>query len=215
MSQVRQQNFKEYKRQVNDDAYYHRPNDFLKEGEDHINLSIQSTTRLGKVFDPAYLKVVNYPYIGKFCSVFSLWSWLKADAVDDSLRRLTGPQLRKHVRYKKMSMSSVPNFKAIVAYATWMKIKDYPSLLEEIKKLSPEVKLLSYDLVKGSELRVCTKYAPLIISIANHIVAAVQEDREPDFSEFLDKPHLSALNYLEGALEKVFPKEKIEALKSQ
>lgn len=214
MPQAKQKNFKEYKRQVQNDAYYQRPNDYGKEGDDHINLSIQSSTRLGKVFDPAYLKVIDYPFIGKFCSVFSLWCWLKADVIDDSLRRLTGPQLRKHMQYKKMAMSSVPNFKAIIAYATWMKLQDYPNLIEEIKKLSPDIKLLSYDIVRGSELRVCTKYAPLIISIVRELISAVQEEREPNFAMFLDHPDAAALNFLEGALRKVFPEHKIAELKN-
>lgn len=205
--------FKDYKQQVRKDAHIHRPNDYGQEGEDHINLSIQSTTRMGKIFDPGYLKVVNYPHIGKFCSIFSMWCWLKSSTMDDNLRRLSGHQLVRYIDNNDISMSNVPNFKAIIAKATWDKLQAYPAVLEEMRQLPDNVQLLSYNVIRSSNLRVCTKYAALIIGIAREFISALKQEREPNFDLFVDDPSKASLDYLEGALSKVFSQEKIQAIR--
>jgi hypothetical protein len=43
----------------------------------------------------------------------------------------------------------------------------------------------------------------------------VKEDREPNFALFADKPNVAGLDFLEGVLSKVLPKEKIEDMKVQ
>lgn len=205
--------FKDLKKKFKANAYYNNPNNFGGEGEDHINISIQSKTKIGKIFDPAYLKVINYKHVGKFNSVLSIWYWVRSDDLDDNIRRLTGYKLKKYAEAKGIFGKYVPNFKAIIAYATWLKVKSYPGLIKEIKELNPEIKLLSYHSVKSSNLRVCSNYAALIIEIANEIIKAVRESREPDFNKFVDSPEQAGLMFMEGILSKVLSEEKIKELK--
>ena len=193
--------------------YYNFPNNFKKEGEDHINISLQSETRLGKLLDPGYVKTFNYKFIGKFSSVMSLWYWVRASDLDDNIRRLTGRQLKSYAESKGIFKEFVPNFKAIIAVATWNKLRQYPFIIKEIKELDPNIKLLSYHVIKASNLRVCTNYAGLIIEIANELFAAIREDRQPDFDKFVDDKSKVGLMYLEGVLSKILPLEKIEELK--
>jgi len=207
--------FKDLKKHFKSNAYYNSPNNAGEEGVDHINISIQSNTRLGKLLDPAYLKTINYRYIGKFNSVMSLWYWVRSPQLDDNYRRLTGHKLKMYAEANNVFANYVPNFKAIIAKATWLKIKSYPNILKEIKELDPKIKFYSYRVVKSSNLRICTNYAVLIIDIADEIVKAVKEDREPNFDLFVDKPHLAGLDYLEGVLLKILPMEKIEEMKKQ
>lgn len=206
--------FKDLKKQFKANAYFNNPNNFGKEGEDHINISIQSETKIGKIFDPAYLKVINYEHVGKFNSVLSLWYWVRSDNLDDNIRRLTGFKLKKYAEANGIFGKYVPNFKAIIAYATWLKVKDYHGLIKEIKELDPKIKLLSYHTVKSSNLRVCNNYAALIIDISNEIIKAIQESREPDFNKFVDNPDQAGLTFMEGVLSKVLSKDKIEELKA-
>lgn len=207
--------FKDLKKQFKSNAYYNSPNNYGKEGEDHINISIQSETKLGKLLDPAYLKTINYKHVGKFNSVLSLWYWVRSNDLDDNFRRLTGAKLKMYAEANGVFGNYVPNFKAIIAKATWTKIKGYPAILREIKDLKPEVKLLSYHIVKSSNLRICTNYAAMIIEITEELFKAVREDREPNFALFVDKPNLAGLDFLEGVLSKIIPKEKIEEMKLQ
>ena len=207
--------FKDLKKQFKSNAYYNSPNNVGKEGVDHINISIQSETRLGKLLDPAYLKSINYRYVGKFNSVLSLWYWVRSPNLDDNFRRLTGNKLKLYAEANGVFGNYVPNFKAIVAKATWSKIKGYPNILKEIKELDPKLKFYSYHVVKSSGVRICTNYAAMIIEVIEEIVKAVKEGREPNYELFIDKPHVAGLDFLEGVLNKVMPKDRIEEMKKQ
>ena len=213
MSGKQKVTFKDLKKQFKSNAYYNSPNNVGKEGTDHINISIQSETRLGKLLDPAYLKTINYRYVGKFNSVLSLWYWVRSPSLDDNFRRLTGQKLKMYAEANGVFGNYVPNFKAIVAKATWIKIKGYPNVLKEIRELDEKTKFYSYHVVKASGVRICTNYAAMIIEVVEEIVKAVKEGREPNFELFVDKPHVSGLDYLEGVLTKIMPKERIEEMK--
>lgn len=213
MQQKSKLNFKDLKKQFKTNAYYSSPNNFGVEGDDHINISIQSELKLGKLLDPAYLKTFTYPCIGKFSSVLSLWYWVRSADLNDNYRRLTGNKLKMFAEANGVFGTYVPNFKAIIGQATWIKIKSYPSVLKELKELDPNVKFLSYHIVKSSDLRICSNYAAMIIDIVHEIVNAVKEDKEPDFNHLADNPNLVGLSYMEGVLSKVLSEEKIKELK--
>lgn len=206
--------FKDLKKQFKPTAYFNSPNNFGDEGVDHINISIQSGERIGKLLDPAYLKSINYHHVGKFSSVLSLWHWVRSTDLDDNYRRMSGNELKAYAESNGSFGNYVPNFKAIIGKATWLKVKAYPHIIREIKELPDGLKLLSYHVVKSSNLRICTNYAAIIIDIAKEIITAVKENREPDFSKMVDKPNLAGIDYLEGVLVKVLPAEKIEELKN-
>ena len=206
--------FKDLKKQFKPTAYFNSPNNFGDEGVDHINISIQSSTRIGKILDPVYLKSITYNHVGKFSSVLSLWHWIRSSDLDDNYRRLSGNELKSYAEANGSFGNYVPNFKAIIGLATWLKVKSYPYILRDIKELPDNIQILSYSVVKSSNLRICTNYAAIIIGIAKEIIAAVKEDREPDFDKMVDKPNLAGIDYLEGVLVKILPAEKIAQLKN-
>ncbi|EKD89656.1 MAG: hypothetical protein ACD_33C00015G0003 [uncultured bacterium] len=207
-------NFKDLKNHLKDQNYHNYPNNFKKEGEDHVNISIFSDLHLGKVLSPEYNKIINYPHIGKFNSVLSLWFWIRDKNFNDNLRRLTGIKLKNYVKVNNIQGTFRPNFKSVIAHATWMKVKSYPHILEAIKALSPETKLLSYSVIRSSGLRLSTNYASIIIEIANEIIKAVKEDRDPDFMQFADDKDKAGLMYLENILSNICSPEKIEEMKN-
>jgi hypothetical protein len=196
-------------------AYYSFPNSYAEEGVDHININIQSNLAIGKIFDPGYVKVINYPYIGKFQSVSSLWYWLRSEKFDDALRKLTGKALKDFARNNSLYHKQVHNFKAIIGYATWIKVKHYPHIIDQIKKLDDKVVILSYHVIKSSGVRVCSNYAEFIIDIANEIIAAIKESREPDFVKFANKPDLVDFNYLEGFLSTFKTPQEIQEMRDR
>lgn len=183
---------------------YNHPNTFGQEGVDHINISSRSTTRLGKLFDPSYFKTVNYPHIGKFGSVMNLWYWMRTDPVSDVLRRATGEKLRKHLLQTK-SDAYVPNFRVIIAVATYEKIKAYPDTIEELKKLPADIPFVSYYVPQTALLRVCSNYANVIVPIAEMIREALIKGEEPNFAALLPPEADLSYDYMGSFLKKRFP----------
>lgn len=188
---------------------YHLPNSFTQEGVDHINISSQSKTHLGKLLDPSYFKVVNYPHIGKFNSVLNLWYWLKAKDMDDRLRKYTGVRLKKVVETID-TKSIVPNFKAIIAYATYLKLKDYPTAIQELKTLDPAIEFTSYYTPRGSLVRLCSNYAPVVVDVAKHIQQALLKSDEPDFDDLVNSSCDKQFYYLRAFLESKLGRDKLE-----
>ena len=206
-------NKKDHQSKVTQNQYYNFPNSFKKEGVDHINISPMSETKLGKILDPSYVKVINYPGIGKFNSVINMWYWLRSTNLDDSIRRFDKRSLDN---YKKVNFDIfkvyVPNFKAIIGYGTWLKIKNNAPVLEEIKNLDDNIKFISYKVVKSTNIKISTSYAVIMNAVANAIVKAVKEGRDPDFTSLSDKPDVGRFFFLEGFLSRVIPAEEIEKL---
>lgn len=192
-------------------ASYYQPNSFSQEGIDHINISAQSLSHLGKLLDPSYFKTINYPYIGKFNSVLNLWYWLKSDSLDDRLRKYTGNRL-KSILSTSDTYSSVPNFKAIIAYATFLKLKDYPGSFKELKSLPESTQFVSYYTPKGTAIRLCSNYAPIVIDIANLLREfALSDLKEPCLDQWVSQGQ-DGLNYLEPFLVSRLGQDKVNKM---
>lgn len=180
--------------------YYHQPNSYQREGVDHVNISPLSEFYIGKIFEPSYLRVINYPLIGKFRSVSNLWVWLKVKPLDDSLRRVGVREIQRILSDNNRRDSYAPNFKLIIAHATYLKIKSDNVAIAEIKKIPKDTPILSYYVPKGSPIRICSSYADVIIPIANEIISAIREDREPNFVFLAERGLSMKMHYLEAFL---------------
>lgn len=180
--------------------YYHHPNSYGREGEDHINISPSSEFYVGRVFEPSFLRVVNYPLIGKFRSISNLWVWLKVKPLDDGLRRLGLRDIQKILSNGNRRDSYAPNFKIIIAHATYLKISKDTTALEEIKKIPKGTPVLSYYVPRGSPVRISSSYADIMIPIINEIIEAVQEGREPNFFPLAERGLSLSMEYLEPFL---------------
>lgn len=199
----------------NQDQYYNYPNNFKVDNEDHININIQSTSKLGRLLDPRYIKIISYPHIGKFSSVSSLWAWLQCKEQDDTVRKLVGQGLKEFSRSHGNKNRIVPNLKSIIAYATWLKVKEYPELVKEYLSTETPLPILSYYVVKSNNLRVCSSYAHLVIPCLPEIFKAIQEDIEPNFGFLNDRGMASNLFYLRPYLSKYLSSEELQRLLDQ
>lgn len=187
---------------------FSNPNAFGEEGVDHLNISNQSKTQLGLLLDPSYFKVVDYPHIGKFGSVMNLWYWLKASPLDDSLRRVTGFRLKDKVSSGN-TQNRVPNFRAIIATATYLKLKQYPHCLKQLRELPEGRQILSYYVPKGTGLRMCSNYAELVCSLVSVIRLALREGAEPDFTKLATYPSDARYFFLEPFLLENFGADRL------
>lgn len=190
---------------------FNHPNSFGKEGVDHINISNTSKTQLGRVLDPSYYKTFTYPHLGGFKSVLNLWCWLKTEPLDDSIRKLTGHHLKSRLRG---TSCAVIHFKAIIAVATYEKLKSYPALIKQLKRLPDDVQFVSYYHPSGSAVRLCSGYAAVITEIANVIRQEIKTGREPDFTSLATRGHNCALSYLEPFVREHFGQERVDLLQT-
>ena len=205
--------YQTYKERSRTGGYHRQPNNFGEEGVDHINININSKTRLGMLFDPSYCKKIYYPGIGSFNSVSSLWYWLKSKTLDDRIRTLRRVMLVNHIRDNADNFyHRVPNFKAIIGQATWIKVTTDPKARALIKELPDDVKFLSYHTLASTKLRICSNYANLMVDVCTEIVTAVKQDREPDFTKFCDHAVHEKLGFLEGIFKKHFSETQLQEL---
>ena len=195
------------------DKVFHHPNQFLREGEDHINISGRSNLWLGQLLDPSYFKTVEYPYLGKFASVLNLWHWLRSNPSCDLFRRAHGVRQRELLKTQTLD-AYVPNFPAIIGQATYDKLRDYPTALGLLNQLPDNFQLLSYYVPKNTSLRVCSNYASVVVPIAELILKALREGVEPDFSKLLSPGSDVSYAYLAPFLKRRFPQQYQELLAS-
>lgn len=193
--------------------YYNFPNNFGDEGVDHYNINISAESFIGKLFSADYRVTIEYPYLGKFPSVMSLHHWVKSKDKNEVFRSLTGDKLRNYVVRSKEHGGYAPNFKAIIALATWIKINKYPRIVEQLKDLDTDkIKFLSYTTVSGSCIRTASQVTDFYVDIANRCVEAIKKGVEPDFSDFCDKPEQGRLGYAEGVLRSFLGHPKVDKM---
>lgn len=203
--------FADLKKQYEMQSYLSEPNSAgSEEGPDktHINVSIQSKNELGRILSPEYLKTFAYPNLGKFSSVTSLWYWIRNTPKDDNIRRLSGIKLRAYVAANQLYGGYVRNFKAIIAYATWLKLKSYPDLLKELEEFDGA--FMCYTINRETGLRIASKNAVLMTDTAKEIRSALREGREPCFDFLADGK--DQLYYVQHILVELIGADKVKAL---
>lgn len=195
-------NFKEYKDSLKLDAGYNRPNKFGQEGVDHLNVWICSNDHLGRFFDPSYKLSTEYPGIGKFRSILTMIYWLKSPDLDDRIRSLTGNKLYLYAKEKNLRQKNLPNYAAIIAYATWLKVIAKKEIVRAIRKLPDDLEILSYKTDPTTGVRIATGHAPIVVPVIKEIIRSVKEGREPRFELFVDTKENIDQFFLSGILKK-------------
>jgi hypothetical protein len=192
-----------------------QPNRFGEDGVDHINLNIHAKTFIGKTLSIEASGGFYYPYLGRFNSVNAFWVWLHDYNFNDSIRRMSRRRISEYKKSTKLNTSYIQNFQAMIAYATWLKVHNNKRFIEEVKK-SADLPLLCYYVVPTSGVRVQFNFAPWFVRIAKEIIAAIKEDREPNFELFVTDPEYSDFFYTKAVLMSLktrpgLSKEDIEA----
>jgi hypothetical protein len=124
-------------------------------------------------------------------------------------------RISEYKKSTKLNTSYIQNFQAMIAYATWLKVHNNKRFIEEVKK-SADLPLLCYYVVPTSGVRVQFNFAPWFVRIAKEIIAAIKEDREPNFELFVTDPEYSDFFYTKAVLMSLktrpgLSKEDIEA----
>jgi hypothetical protein len=94
---------------------------------------------------------------------------------------MVGAALTIYVKENKLYGNVIPNFKAIIGYATWLKLKEYPEQVAELKNLPPDKNIHSYYTHRTSKLPITNSYSSVMLTITAEIRNSLHEDREPNF----------------------------------
>ncbi|MEM5877654.1 MAG: hypothetical protein QXF12_02115 [Candidatus Aenigmatarchaeota archaeon] len=149
-------------------------NNLKEEGADHINVSPLSRLALGRILDPQYPLPVNYPHVGRFRSVLSLWYWVRCKDHNDSPRHLVGRALKALA--KELDLVKVNNFNEIIGLATSLKIyqnfrdERVKRAIDELSKLPPDARVISYITLK-SGIRTSTSYSGVVVPGAQETIS--------------------------------------------
>lgn len=165
---------------------YNKPNTYKKEGDDHINISLQSNLPIGQFLDPSYVYNFDTGIGGEFKSVLNLIFWLRSDPLDDGIRVMKRSQLMMLARSRRLK--PIKNHLLILLYYTYQKVLSNEVQVANLKKLKDGVEVLSYKTDKKSNLRITNGNASIVCPVMTEVIAAIKEDREPNYSRFIDNP---------------------------
>lgn len=152
-----------------------------EDGEDHINISLDSETELGSLLYFQSELDFTHTVFGYFRTMESFWTYIRSKERDDRIRTMPSYALRFFAR--KLTTIRIANFRAIIMDSEWQRIRNYKPLLEEIKKCQ-----LPFDAyyINDNGLRIRYNYFEWYLSGYEEIRKALNENRAPDFTFLLD-----------------------------
>lgn len=189
------------------------PSMWMKEGQDHINLSQQSTQKLGRFLDLDYSRQFDHPILGQFRSLNGLWFFLRAKEPSDKLRGMRGQELKDYTRFHcgGMSPDLQRNFKAVIIHSAWLRIRQFKDIEAMLK-----VSTLPLDIYSAhSVVRVRPDYGHWLTRGYEEIRKALKEDREIDLSGFCDRKIKDMGDVYLDTLKRIMPYETPESLREQ
>ncbi len=154
---------------------------WVKDGIDHINIWERGNTELGKVLSPSVTIPFNHSLFGHFETMEGFWHYIHSAERDDRIRNMSGTSLKNFAR--KLSPTRVKHFKALIVDANYQKIKKYKQIVESLKDST-----LPFDAYYTNTvgLRIRHNYSVWLCAGFEEIRKALKEDRDPDFSSFMD-----------------------------
>lgn len=156
-----------------------------EDGVDHINISMAGKTQLGKALDMMAPIGFTHPKFGHFRSVAGFWYWLTREGHDDQFRTRLGPSLKKYG--DSFKYIRVPNFRAMVIEATWLKLQQNPHVMRNLYDSElPFDCYYHYGRENGVPIR--HNFTNWLVEGFNCIRTALHSQTEPDFSVFQDDP---------------------------
>lgn len=166
--------------------YWTSPNAFGTDGINHINIHRGGKLHIGRFLDPSHSRKVNTEY-GQFASIMNLIIWLRHPTLDDEVRNMSKRSIHKLI--KSRLLKPLTNHRLVLCYYTYKKVMGDPTILSTIKQLRDDTVLLSYNKPKNADVKITTGSADIVLPVMNEIVCAVKEDREPNWSMFIDSPN--------------------------
>ena len=155
-------------------------NHWVKDGVDHINIARQAMTSLGKTLNLDHVRNWEHSVLGPFRSLNSLWYFLRAANRSDTIRTLSGGELRRFVDSRCGGFGGhLPNFRIMILDSMYKRIKACSEISAEMIRT-----VLPFDSYRENEsgIRIRFEHTPWIVAGYEEIRSALKEMREPNFT---------------------------------
>ena len=113
-------------------TFHTKCEELAADGTDHINISFDGHTELGRMLSYFYYSPFIHPYFGPFNCMEGFWRYFKTDECDDNLRKLSGSKAKFYG--KTLTPVRRQNFKQIVFSANYHKVIQNPRMMQLLKE---------------------------------------------------------------------------------
>lgn len=162
-------------------------NNIGEDGVDHINISLNAKTDLGRFLSERNSVSFTHPLFGPFKTVTGLEAWLITDQ-DDIFRNLVNSRVHQLQKTKTRNKAHNVRFHQLVA--TWIKICSSPNYARALKDQPLPLEKYYVDPVSKINIRDVNArwFVPGLMELQNALI----EDRAPDLERFLDNKGIQA-----------------------
>lgn len=160
-------------------------NEWLQDGIDHINISRNSSVRLGQLLNLDFTRHWEHRLFGPFRSLNSLWHFIRAKQKNDDIRGLTGYELKRFVDDECGGYGPTAlHFRAVIMHSAYERVKQSQDMVNEMIK-----SVLPFDcyMTQESGLRRRFDHSLWFSGGYEEIRKALKEGREPNFAYLMDR----------------------------
>lgn len=161
------------------------------DGEDHINIWERAETELGCILSHNSKLPFNHSVFGRFGNMEAFWHYIQSEERDDRIRMMGGQTLKNFSR--KLTMTRVGNFRAIIMDGNYQRIKQYEPIVSAITEST--LPFDCYYVSPETQLRTRPIFFKWLMMGFEQIRQAIKEKREPNFEFLLDRPGTSIYQF--------------------
>lgn len=164
------------------------------DGIDHINISINAATELGKMLSPEWISRFVHPVMGPFEHMTGFWTYAKSQSHSDYYRTAKPSSCLAAAKSQSDIVNNIDNFKAIILSGIYYKVTQNDKILNKIKdsnlKFEYYYTKIHSEVVDGKKftytVKVAQPHGKWMCDIYEEIRAAIKENRQPIMDRFLD-----------------------------
>lgn len=139
------------------------PSAWVKDGEDHINVSKNGNTDLGRWLSTSYAFDFNHPVLANFRSMDNLSAFIRMSTFDDRVRTQGNfGKVREMVQAAGGYLKNMVNYRAIMIHSLYLRALANERLLHQL--ITSSLPFDSYTQQEGTGLR--QRFEPLIFMVA-------------------------------------------------
>lgn len=153
------------------------PSAWVKDGEDHINVSKNGATDLGRWLSSNYAFDFNHPVLASFRSLDNLSAFIRMSTFDDRVRSQGNfGKVKEMVQAAGGYLKNTVNYRAIMIHSLYLRVLANERLLHQL--ITSTLPFDSYTQQEGTGLR--QRFEPLLFMVSGlrDIRDAVKERRE-------------------------------------
>lgn len=164
------------------------------DGEDHINISAEAVTQIGKRLNRGSKSQFTHSHFGSFKTIEGFTTYIQSEEKDDRLRRLWGNSLKEFSKLLTIKKATIRNFKAVVIDTYYQRIVQEPALVKLL--VNSDLPFDVYYTLRDTGVRVRPASYGWMIPGLNEIRRALKESAQPDFSFLMDDKKQDIYHFL-------------------